>query len=105
MGKCGKCGSPACMCGSPAHMRPDQQTLQEQAGLQGEVIHQGSYDLPPMASKKSSFNPYTESVANGLYGNTMQRQMSMPNPPLFKLDPMYNGEPGVQKEDFEQFKK
>jgi len=29
----------------------------------------------------------------------------MPNPPLYKLDPMYNGKPGVQKEDFEQFKK
>ena len=29
----------------------------------------------------------------------------MYQPPLMKLDPMYNGKPGVQKEDFKQFKK
>lgn len=26
------------------------------------------------------------------------------NSPVAKMDPMYNGEPGVQKEDFNQFK-
>ena len=59
---------------------------------------------------KSVFSPQQSSNCENVFGNQQQRQMSMPNRgnvegPLAKLDEMYNGEPGVQKEDFKQFKK
>ena len=41
-----------------------------------------------------------------MYGSEQQRAMSMPtvaNPPLLEINAMYNGEAGVQQEDFEQF--
>ena len=59
---------------------------------------------PPMPS--SLVNPFSgkaQDRINSIYGDTSQRQQSLANPPLFKLNPMYNGEPGVQREDFEQF--
>ena len=35
-------------------------------------------------------------------GQSVFGGQSLPTP-LYKMDPNYNGEPGVQKEDFEQF--
>ena len=51
------------------------------------------------------FNQGVQQAAQGIYGTPFQRQNSVGATPLFKLDPMHNGKPGVQKEDFEQFKK
>ena len=51
------------------------------------------------------FNQQTLQNAQGIYGGVDQRQNSVGATPVFKLDPMHNGKPGVQKEDFEQFKK
>jgi len=38
-------------------------------------------------------------------GQSLSREygVNTPQAPLYKMDPNYNGEPGVQKEDFEQF--
>ena len=51
------------------------------------------------------FNQQTLQKAQGIYGGVDQRQNSVGATPVFKLDPMHDGKPGVQKEDFEQFKK
>ena len=58
---------------------------------------------PPPSSLVNPFSGKAQEKANTTYGSPMLRQQSLANPPLFKLDPMYNGKPGVQKEDFEQF--
>lgn len=58
---------------------------------------------PDPSSLVSPFSKKAEYTANSIYGDTSQRQQSLAKPPLFKLDAMYNGKPGVQKEDFEQF--
>jgi hypothetical protein len=58
---------------------------------------------PPSSSLVNPFSGKAQEKAKMAYGDPMQRQQSLANPPLFKLDPMYNGKPGVQKEDFEQF--
>ena len=52
------------------------------------------------------FNPNQGANMEYVYGTSIQRQASMPQrqiTPFAKLDPMHNGKPGVQKEDFEQF--
>ena len=38
-------------------------------------------------------------------GQSLSREygVNTPQAPLYKMDPNYNGEPGVQKKDFEQF--
>lgn len=65
---------------------------------------------PPQRTDSASYGPGTpsqtfskRSCAKGedMYGSEQQRAMSMP--PLLELDPMYNGEAGVQKEDITQF--
>ena len=61
-----------------------------------------------MGNAKPVFNPNQTGNMEYMYGTPLQRQASMPQreiTPLSKLDPMHNGEPGIQKEDFEQFKK
>ena len=70
---------------------------------------------PPQRTDSASYGPGTpsqtfskRSCAKGedMYGSEQQRAMSMPtvaNPPLLEMDAMYNGEAGVQQEDFEQF--
>ena len=44
-------------------------------------------------------NPIAKHASGGSY---ISKHMS--GSPLSKLDPMHNGEPGVQKEDFDQYK-
>ena len=51
------------------------------------------------------FNQQTQQNAQGMFGNQQALQNSVGATPMFKLDPMHDGKPGVQKEDFEQFKK
>ncbi len=75
------------------------------------VDQEPQYTLtPPKAGNqlgmaKPLFNDNVQASANSIFGNETQRQTSLANPPFYQLDPMYNGEPGVQKEDFKQFKK
>jgi hypothetical protein len=54
--------------------------------------------------RQQSFMPQNQQqVGQQMFGGVQARQGAMPNPPLFQMDPNYNGEPGVQQEDFEQF--
>ena len=99
MAKCSKCGSPACMCGSPAH------TVGEVVDMQEQLTFKPPVPMNERGGSKPVFSPYNDAVGQNIFGTPEQRQKTMPNPPLYKLDPMYNGKPGVQKEDFEQFKK
>ena len=67
-------------------------------------------NVPPAPSNtlgqaQPVFNQQTQQNAQGIFGGVDQRQNSVGATPMFKLDPMHNGKPGVQKEDFEQFKK
>ena len=42
--------------------------------------------------------------AHGKQADTIEKHISeMKEGPMKKIDPMYNGKPGVQKEDFKQF--
>jgi hypothetical protein len=74
-----------------------------------------SLGVPPpqantMGNARPVFDPLATQFGAGIYGNDQQRAQSMPGAlqpqaPLAKLDPMHDGKPGIQKEDFEQFKK
>jgi|TARA_B110000908_G_C9975102_1_gene322947 hypothetical protein len=67
-------------------------------------------NVPPAQSNtlgqaQQVFNQQAQQNSALLYGSVAQRQDSVSATPMFKLDPMHDGKPGVQKEDFEQFKK
>ena len=67
-------------------------------------------NVPPAPSNtlgqaQPVFNQQTQQNAQGMFGTQQTMQDSVSATPIFKLDPMHNGKPGVQKEDFEQFKK
>ena len=67
-------------------------------------------NVPPAPSNtlgqaQPVFNQQTQQNAQGMFGNQQTLQNSVGATPMFKLDPMHDGKPGVQKEDFEQFKK
>jgi hypothetical protein len=67
-------------------------------------------NVPPAPSNtlgqaQPVFNQQTQQNAQGMFGNQQALQNSVGATPMFKLDPMHDGKPGVQKEDFEQFKK
>jgi len=67
-------------------------------------------NVPPAPSNtlgqaQPVFNQQTQQNAQGMFGNKQALQNSVGATPMFKLDPMHDGKPGVQKEDFEQFKK
>ena len=67
-------------------------------------------NVPPqqantLGNAQPVFNQGVQQAAQGIYGGVDQRQNSVGATPLFKLDSMHNGKPGIQKEDFEQFKK
>ena len=86
--------------GQPIFQNPEQPVLQNP----GVPVPSNE-----MGNAKPVFNPNQAASAQYVFGTPDQRAKSMPQreitPPLYKLDPMHNGEPGVQKEDFEQFKK
>ena len=67
-------------------------------------------NVPPAPSNtlgqaQPVFDPLAQQNSALFYGSVTQRQDSVNATPMFKLDPMHDGKPGVQKEDFEQFKK
>ena len=67
-------------------------------------------NVPPAPSNtlgqaQPVFNQQAQQNAQGMFGNQQALQNSVGATPMFKLDPMHDGKPGVQKEDFEQFKK
>ncbi len=83
---------------------------QQQVAQQIPQAVQPMTNVPPAPSNtlgqaQPVFNQQTQQNAQGVYGGVDQRQNSVGATPVFKLDPMHDGKPGVQKEDFEQFKK
>ena len=77
--------------------------------LTGQPVQQMT-NVPPAPSNtlgqaQPVFNQQTQQNAQGMFGNQQALQNSVGATPMFKLDPMHDGKPGVQKEDFEQFKK
>ena len=89
MAKCSKCGSVACMCGSPNHMiDPEMASV----GLDPQVTK----DLPLQSNQKGSakplFNPMAQASAESIFGTTEQRQMSMPDAPVFFKDQTGDGQ-------------
>ena len=58
-----------------------------------------------MAKNQSTLSNIYCRVPNACYGNSKKSSKPMvPGiSPAKAMDPMYNGEPGVQKEDFKQF--
>ena len=75
----------------------------EQAKYNKMVSNQGDLSSSQIGFG-SSFSPSALFMSEKIYGSNEERQRSMPErTPLSKLDSMYNGKPGVQKEDFEQF--
>ena len=85
--------------GQPIFQNPEQPVLQNP----GVPVPSNE-----MGNAKPVFNPSQAANMEYVYGTPLQRQASMPQreiTPLAKLDEMHNGKPGVQKEDFKQFKK
>jgi len=72
-------------------------------GVQASGLQGG---LPAAEDRQST----TQAMGGNNFITQRQKQMgqniyggqSLPTP-MYKLDPNYNGEPGVQKEDFKQF--
>ena len=83
---------------------------QQQVAQQIPQAVQPMTNVPPAPSNtlgqaQPVFNQQTQQNAQGMFGNKQALQNSVGATPMFKLDPMHDGKPGVQKEDFEQFKK
>ena len=83
---------------------------QQQVAQQIPQAVQPMTNVPPAPSNtlgqaQPVFNQQTQQNAQGMFGNQQALQNSVGATPMFKLDPMHYGKPGVQKEDFEQFKK
>lgn len=84
-------------------MIPQDESILGQPIFQNPGVATPSNEL---GAAKPVFNPNQAGNAEYVFGTTLQRAQSMPQreiTPLAKLDPMHNGKPGVQKEDFEQF--
>jgi hypothetical protein len=63
---------------------PQQQLQQAPANMQSE-------------RPQNFISPSQQKMGQQVFGD-----QSLPTP-MYKMDPTHNGEPGVQKEDFEQF--
>jgi hypothetical protein len=84
-------------------MIPQDESILGQPIFQNPGVATPSNEL---GAAKPVFNPNQAGNAEYVFGTPLQRAQSMPQreiTPLAKLDPMHNGKPGVQKEDFEQF--
>ena len=83
--------------------------IKQDESILGQPIFQNPGVATPsneLGAAKPVFNPNQAGNAEYVFGTPLQRAQSMPQreiTPLAKLDPMHNGKPGVQKEDFEQF--
>ena len=84
-------------------MIPQDESILGQPIFQNPGVATPSNEL---GAAKPVFNPNQAGNAEYVFGTPLQRAQSMPQreiTSLAKLDPMHNGKPGVQKEDFEQF--
>ena len=84
-------------------MIPQDESILGQPIFQNPGVATPSNEL---GAAKPVFNPNQAGNAEYIFDTVDQRQASMPQrqiTPFAKLDPMHNGKPGVQKEDFEQF--
>jgi hypothetical protein len=84
-------------------MIPQDESILGQPIFQNPGVPTPSNEL---GTAKPVFNPNQVGNAEYVFGTSDQRTQSMPQreiTPFAKLDPMHNGKPGVQKEDFEQF--
>ena len=83
--------------------------IKQDESILGQPIFQNPGVPTPsneLGAAKPVFNPNQAGNAEYVFGTPLQRAQSMPQreiTPLAKLDPIHNGKPGVQKEDFEQF--
>lgn len=74
MAKCSKCGSPACMCGSPNHfVDPTMASV----GIEPQMTFQPPMPANQMGVAKPVFSPQTQGMAQTIYGTPEQRQMSV----------------------------
>lgn len=80
MAKCSKCGSPVCMCGSPNHFVDP--TLAS-VGIDPQMTYQPPMPSNQMGTAKPVFSPQVQASAEAIYGTPEQRQMTMPQPPMF----------------------
>jgi len=83
----------------------DRQTTSQAMG--GGFMGLGSQAMPAQpipANMQGGRSQNFISQAQQVTGQQIFGGQSLPTP-MYKMDPSYNGEPGVQKEDFEQFKK
>ena len=84
MAKCKSCGSPLCKgCGSPAtFVDPTMASV----GVEPQMTFQPPVPANQMGMAKPVFNPAVQASAEAIYGTPEQRQMSMPQPPMFMTD-------------------
>jgi len=81
----------------------DRQSTVQAMG--GGLANLDSKEAQAMPSNMRSGRPQNFiTQAQQAVGQQIFGDQSLPTP-MYKLDPNYNGEPGVQEEDFEQFKK
>ena len=74
MAKCSKCGSPACMCGSPNHfVDPTMASV----GIDPQMTFQPPVPSNQMGIAKPVFNPQVQGMAQTIYGTPEQRQISV----------------------------
>ena len=83
MAKCSKCGSPACMCGSPNHM---VDPTMASVGIDPNLTYQPPMPANQMGVAKPIFSPQVQASAEYIYGTPEQRQMSVPGAAMFMKD-------------------
>ena len=88
-------GNPAGAAGSGAMMSPGMAS----SGINGGLAAAEDRQTTSQAMGNNFISKPQQVTGQQVFGG-----QSLPTP-MYKMDPSYNGEPGVQKEDFEQFKK
>lgn len=88
MAKCSKCGSPACMCGSPNHM---VDPTMASVGMDPNLTYQPPMPANQMGMAKPVFSPQAQASAEAIYGTPLQRQMSVPGAAMFFKDQTGDG--------------
>ena len=94
MAKCSKCGSPACMCGSPNHFADPSMAavgIDPQLAAQPQLTYQTPIPANQMGTAKPIFDPRVQASAEAIYGSVEQRQMSVPGAPMFFKDQTGDG--------------
>ena len=88
MAKCSKCGSPACMCGSPNHF---VDPAMASVGMDPQLTYEPPMPANQMGAAKPVFSPQVQASAEYIYGTPEQRQMSVPGAPMFFKDQTGDG--------------